>query len=279
MSITARDIQEQGFEHSRKGYDIEEVDIFLERVATEVDALTHQNQELRARLAEMAEQRAIAPAVESDSSVDGSAQLAEYEQRIAEYERRIAAYDARVEDLNRRLEEKGEDANAISAAIISAQKSADSIREEARVEGEKIYREAENKAREIVRDALSDKQQTLTELDQLKKSRDDFRQEYQQMLTRFAKEADREFAALSASESGPMLAEQVAAEERQAIDDMRAKASRHAPRQEAMLVNDAPAKPAYPTPAAATTQMPPVHRDISSFGDTADDDLDIEEID
>ena len=55
MSITAKDIQEQEFEHSRKGYDVEEVDVFLERVAVEVDAMTRQNQELRARIDELNE--------------------------------------------------------------------------------------------------------------------------------------------------------------------------------------------------------------------------------
>jgi len=279
MSITARDIQEQGFEHSRKGYDIEEVDIFLERVATEVDALTRQNQELRARLAEMANQQPVAAPVDTATSEADAARIADLEQQVVVYDQRIAGYDARVAELEQRLEQKGEDANAISAAIISAQKSADTIREEARIEGEKIYREAEGKAREIVRDALADKQQTLTELEQLKRSRDTFREEYQKMLTRFAKEAEKEFAAMATKGDGPMPAEEVVAQEKQAIDEMRANASRRAVAQEVMPIHEEPVKPTYPAPAAATTQMPPVRKDISSFGDTTDEGFDIEEID
>lgn len=293
MSITARDIQEQGFEDARKGYDKEEVDIFLERVATEVDALTRQNQELRARVAEMANRESVAaPAaaapVDDSALVAAQQQAATFQQQAADYQRRMTASDAEVASLKKQLEQKGEDASAISAAIISAQKSADTIREEARAEGEKIYREAENKAREIVRDALANKQQTLTELDHLRKSRDSFRSEYQSMLDRFSVEANKEFEDLDDGESGPMPEEEVVAQERQAIDEMRANASRKpaapapapapVPTQQTMPIQEPAVKPAYPAPAAATTQMPPVQRDMSTYGDTADD-FDVEEID
>lgn len=39
MAITCVDIMDISFSISRKGYDVDEVDVFLERVAEEVDAL------------------------------------------------------------------------------------------------------------------------------------------------------------------------------------------------------------------------------------------------
>ena len=39
MAITAADIQNVSFSIDRKGYDVDEVDVFLEHVADEVDAM------------------------------------------------------------------------------------------------------------------------------------------------------------------------------------------------------------------------------------------------
>jgi len=292
MSITAKDIQEQGFEHSRKGYDVEEVDVFLERVAVEVDALTRQNQELRARVAELSEKAANEPVASAEPQIIDSGlaeeEKASYEAQIADLQKKGSDLEAKISDLEANLARKGEDESAISAAIISAQKSADNIREEARVEGEKIYKEAENKAREIVRDALSDKQKTLTELEQLKKSRDAFQTEYKELLERFTNVADKEFAADASKAETPMDAADVAAAEKAVIAEVRSSAASSsypgasstasAPRQQAMPM------PGTKTPAAKapgfTSRMavtPGKSSDIGAFGDT--EDIDIDEID
>jgi DivIVA domain-containing protein len=62
MGITAKEIQEQGFEHSRKGYDVDEVDVFLEHVAVEVDNLNREIADLRARLEGRAGWEVLGPA-------------------------------------------------------------------------------------------------------------------------------------------------------------------------------------------------------------------------
>ena len=291
MSITAKDIQEQGFEHSRKGYDVEEVDVFLERVAVEVDALTRQNQELRARVAELSEKAANEPVASAEPQIIDSGlaeeEKASYEAQIADLQKKGSDLEAKSSDLEANPHQ-GRDESAISAAIISAQKSADNIREEARVEGEKIYKEAENKAREIVRDALSDKQKTLTELEQLKKSRDAFQTEYKELLERFTNVADKEFAADASKAETPMDAADVAAAEKAVIAEVRSSAASSsypgasstasAPRQQAMPM------PGTKTPAAKapgfTSRMavtPGKSSDIGAFGDT--EDIDIDEID
>ena len=64
MSITALDIQQQGFEHSLRGYDVEQVDVFLERVAQEVDALVTENEQLKEQLESAAAQPAADPAAQ-----------------------------------------------------------------------------------------------------------------------------------------------------------------------------------------------------------------------
>ena len=47
MAITAEDIHNQSFSIDRKGYDVDEVDVFLERVADEVDAMNKQIADLQ----------------------------------------------------------------------------------------------------------------------------------------------------------------------------------------------------------------------------------------
>jgi DivIVA domain-containing protein len=49
MAITAADIQNVSFSIDRKGYDVDEVDVFLERVADEIQAMTDQIAELKAK--------------------------------------------------------------------------------------------------------------------------------------------------------------------------------------------------------------------------------------
>lgn len=304
MSITAKDIQEQGFEHSRKGYDVEEVDVFLERVAVEVDALTRQNQELRTRVTELsdkvtaaetataeanealeaAQAAAAAPAAAEAMS---SSEKDEYENRITELHNQISDLERKANESKRKIDSleadlarKGEDENAISAAIISAQKSADNIRAEARIEGEKIYKEAESKARELVRDSLSEKQKTLTELEQLKKSRNDFQSEYKEMLVRFSAFAEKEFVdGIVSADDDPEAAEKAA------IASVRSNAATYsadeidALRQEAMPMpgtkTEAPQPPvsqtgAMPAPSASMAA------DIQSFGDTEEFDGDLD---
>ena len=50
MAITSADIQEQIFTIDRKGYNSDEVDVFLERVADEVDYLNARIKELEEEL-------------------------------------------------------------------------------------------------------------------------------------------------------------------------------------------------------------------------------------
>ena len=174
MSITAADIQNQVFEHSKHGYDVEQVDEFLSRLEMEVGTFAEQ--------------------------------LAAADAKAAELQARIAELEGKCEDYEVRINEQKQDDSVISNAIISAQRSAEAIKKEARERGEKVYRDAEAKSRDILRDALSEKQRTLEEVDRLKDSRERFRNEYLQLLQTFLKQAEQVFP-----EAGGIAAAGVAA--------------------------------------------------------------------
>ena len=53
MAITSEEIHNQSFTVDRKGYDVDEVDVFLEHVAAEIDGLNAEIDELTARIHEL----------------------------------------------------------------------------------------------------------------------------------------------------------------------------------------------------------------------------------
>ena len=81
----------------------------------------------------------------------------------------------------------------ISQVLIVAQQSADKLVAEARDNAERIRNEADQKAREVIRQALAEKQNELDEIDRLKQSREDFRAEYKKLLQHFMDDADSVF--------------------------------------------------------------------------------------
>ncbi|MGI6033277.1 MAG: DivIVA domain-containing protein [Coriobacteriales bacterium] len=230
MSITALDIQNEGFEHSLRGYDVEQVDDFLERVANEVDAMNNEIAELHEKLdaaeAELAERENAeeeeAEEEESSEEAESTQDLAaarqeefealqteaseararadKAEERLRAVEERARKAEDALEPLKEQLEEKSKLDNAISEAFISAQRSADQLIEDARAESDRIYREAEEKARQFIREALAKKGSVLNEIDALQQSADEFRGRYVSMLERFTTEARENFADMDAPE-------------------------------------------------------------------------------
>ena len=218
MTITAQDIQTVGFEHSLRGYDVEQVDEFLEHAAQEVDAMNRQIAELTGKLSaaqtelaaaretpvatpeELAEANARADraAEELDKAnakvTDALIRAEDAESKLKVALARADKAEKQVEPLRQQLAEKNKLDNAISQAFISAQRSADALKEEARAEGERIYRESEAKAREFIREALAKKASIYNEIDALQKSSDEFRQRYIAMVEDFAAQAKEKFA-------------------------------------------------------------------------------------
>jgi cell division initiation protein len=167
MAITPQDIEQQAFSAAKQGYNTEEVDDFLELLAGEVDAMLNKIADLKTRLNNTEDQLAAA-----------QAQLSE---------RRTETVVAPA------APEYGASERQISQALIVAQQAADRLVSDARENAERIRNDADAKAREIVRQALAEKQVEIDEIDRLKASREEFRAEYKNLLQHFIDDADAVF--------------------------------------------------------------------------------------
>ncbi|MGM0651730.1 MAG: DivIVA domain-containing protein [Bacillota bacterium] len=108
MSITPMDIQEKEFERAFRGYDIEDVDDFLDQIATDLEGMIRENSELKEKLSQMEEKNknyhkleetmhnAIVVAQETADEVKNNAKReAELIRREAEREAKQVVEDAR----------------------------------------------------------------------------------------------------------------------------------------------------------------------------------------
>ncbi len=168
MAITPADIQAQTFSEAKRGYDPAEVDVFLEQLASEVDAMLNKIVDLKNRLTAAEQELAFA------QSQPAPAPVAPAPTATPEYTAT---------------------ASQISAALIAAQQSADNIIAEARDNADRIRNEADAKAREVIRQALAEKQNELAEIDRLKASRMEFKAEYLKLIQHFMDDAQNEFPA------------------------------------------------------------------------------------
>lgn len=182
MAITPADIEQQTFSPSKHGYDTEEVDAFLEQISSEVDAMLQKIADLKGRLNNTEQQLAAANAqIASLEENAGATQLAAPAPVVAPTPAPAPAVDLSVSE------------RQISQVLIVAQQSADKLVAEARDNAERIRNEADQKAREVIRQALAEKQNELDEIDRLKQSREDFRGEYKKLLQHFMDDADSVF--------------------------------------------------------------------------------------
>ena len=165
MAITPADIQAQTFSEAKRGYDPGEVDDFLETISSEVEAMLNKIVDLSNRL-NAAEQELA----------DAQAQLANAPVKTVEAVPQYSATERQ-----------------ISAALIAAQQTADNITAEANENAERIRNEADAKAREVIRQALAEKQAELDEIDRLKASREEFKNEYLKLLQHFMDDAQNSF--------------------------------------------------------------------------------------
>ena len=174
MAITPADIEQQTFSPSKHGYDTEEVDAaMLQKIADLKGRLTATEQQLSAAQAQVAslEERGSAT-VAAPVPMPAADPLSASERQI-------------------------------SQVLIVAQQSADKLLSEARDNADRIRNEADAKAREVIRQALAEKQNELDEIDRLKASREEFRGEYKKLLQHFMDDAEAVFPAQTSFSSAP----------------------------------------------------------------------------
>ncbi|WP_346968578.1 DivIVA domain-containing protein [Collinsella aerofaciens] len=180
MAITPADIQAQTFSEAKRGYDPAEVDVFLETLSSEVDAMLAKIVDLKGRLTAAEQQLA-----------DTQAQLAQAQDAAAQAVPAApvaAPVAAPAPDFSAQERQ-------ISAALIAAQQTAEGIVNDANENAERIRNEADAKAREVIRQALTEKQAELEEIDRLKASREEFKAEYLKLIQHFMDDAQNSFPA------------------------------------------------------------------------------------
>lgn len=286
MAITSAEIHNQSFSIDRKGYDVDEVDVFLEHVADEIDGLNDQIAQLESQLDGSKFDGFDTPAriVEEDERSIEPAHAASND-ALAEKDARIAELEAQLDDLEAQLEEKKANDNAIAQALIIAQRSADDVVSNAKAQAADTVQDAEDEAKRIVDKAEADRQKVLDAIKKLEDDREDAREEYRALLTEFIEDANRRLNELGGSGSAQQASSYVrSVDASAAYDDVDEAPLTGATTAQAPINIDGSA--AYSTPttpgaavvAAATPTPSVVEKDLSGFGDV-DDDFEFEEID
>ena len=316
MAITSAEIHNQSFSIDRKGYDVDEVDVFLEHVADEIDGLNQQIASLQSQIGEDTFAGFDRPATFDDEvfdepepehaaeqedqpadSIDPTI-LAEKDAAIAEKDAAIAERDARIAELEKQLESKKADGNAIAQALIIAQRSADEILANAKADAAATVKDAEDEADRILDKAENDRQKVIDAIHKLEDDREEAREDYRDLLNDFITDATRKLAEIG--EKAPKAAGALASGQhgRYAthVDSEPVVKEAAATAPQAPLTvdgsdayDDAHAIPAA-VPAAAVTAASPavtgsvapvassVEKDFSGFGDAADD-FEIDDLD
>ena len=247
MALTAAEIQNVSFSIDRKGYDVDEVDVFLERVAEEVDGMNLFIADLQGQLADAQATAAAAPVADfaADETKAFAPQAVDSEQ--------VAALQAQIADLEAKLAEKNANDSAISQALIVAQRSADEVLANARAEASNIIKDADEEADRIISKAESDRMRIVDSIRSLETDRADVRAEYRDMLANFMADAQKKLAEIDG-------------------DARRANVSAQARSDANAAVNYAPVDPVRPsqTAAVAPSASGYIDKDFSGFG-AADD--------
>lgn len=312
MAITSAEIHNQSFSIDRKGYDVDEVDVFLEHVADEIDGLNQQIASLQSQIGEDTFAGFDRPATFDDEAFDEPEHAAEQDDQpadsidptiLAEKDAAIAERDARIAELEKQLESKKADGNAIAQALIIAQRSADEILANAKADAAATIKDAEDEADRILDKAENDRQKVIDAIHKLEDDREEAREDYRDLLNDFITDATRKLAEIG--EKAPKAAGALASGQhgRYAThvepEPVVKEAAATAPQAPLTVdgsdaYDDAPAipaaVPAAAVTAAAVTAASPavtgsaapvassVEKDFSGFGDAADD-FEIDDLD
>ena len=265
MAITSQDIHNQSFAIDRKGYDVDEVDVFLEHVVDEIDFLNDQIAQLQNELMqarEAAEQTAgETAAIASDTTDIDISEISDGEMAGL-----LAEKDAIIKGLEEQLADKQANDNAISQALIIAQRSADEIIVKANAQASETMQDAREEADRIINRANADKQGVVDDIHKLEDDREETREGYADLLRDFIEDASRKLNELGYDDdidSIPGIGRD--AGQVDVVYD------------EAAAVNYIPAEAAEQVTAAPVAPLAPgIEKDLSGFGDVEDDFEDVD---
>ncbi|MDO5335240.1 MAG: DivIVA domain-containing protein [Coriobacteriia bacterium] len=260
MAITSNDIATQSFNIERRGYDVDEVDVFLEKVAAEIDSMNQEISQLKSQLAEAkaaAERATAQPTVAMKPNAAKPAVVTESEK------------DKRIAELEAKLSEQTLDQSAISAALITAQKTGDEVISKAKAEAEVTRQNAEDEARRILDKANAEKGKVVEHINELNESRAAIREQYQEMLKDFIGTCTMRLTEIGGEATSGISVDAIATE---------------SAAQSAAKWDASSAAATYTTPVAEPAATPAAFRpsaaakDLSGYGD-ADDTFAFDEID
>ncbi len=192
MPITPADIQQKTFSEAKRGYMPAEVDVFLEEVSKDIEAMLRKIADLKTRLT---------AAEAKNSELQGEVEKARTEAEAARSAAAAASAPvpaaAPAEPAKPSIYTATEE--QLSAALIMAQQTADKIVADARTNADRIRADAETQARKVIRQALDEKQSELDEIERLKSSREQFRSEYMALVQKFMDAAQANFPLMGTS--------------------------------------------------------------------------------
>lgn len=280
MAITSAEIHNQSFSIDRKGYDVDEVDVFLEHVADEIDGLNQQIESLRAQLDDNAFAGFDTPANFDDEPEAEISPAEETQIMPAVSTAELEEKDARIAELESQLESKKADDNAIAQALIIAQRSADEILANAKADAAATIKDAEDEASRILDKAEADRQKVQDAIRKLEDDREDAREEYRDLLTDYINDANRKLAEIgektpsfsrsahARTNSSAVTSEFEAAPVPMTVDGSDAYGSSVFG---SALVDSSSTNMTSGAVAAAAPKPAGFEKDLSGFGDAADD--------
>ncbi len=278
MAITSADIQNQSFKIERRGYDVDEVDVFLERVASEIDEMNSEIARLRLQASEAASasRTEIIPAAPKEEDAFEPAVPAVDPALLAEK-------DAKIAELEAKLRDRKSDDTAIAQALIVAQRTADEITAKAKAEADQTRKNAEDEGMRILEKANAEKQKVIEHINELSASREMVREQYQDMLKEFIGSATQRLSEIGGEVTAGI---DIPAEllEMTTFDAASSGSSAKTP-VAPKPVQQNPAVATYTTPtvspvvsAPATPKPSAASKDFSGYGD-ADDSFSFDDVD
>ena len=260
MPLTQTDVENVSFAISKKGYDVDEVDVFLEQVAQDIAEYINTIEDLKDQLNNKQPEDKPAPTHVAPTDFDDSAELDD-----EDLQGLIAQKDELIEKLQKDLDNKTANDSAISQALIVAQRSADEIIAKANTKADATIQDAHDEADRIVTRAETEKENIMAAIAKLEEEREGSRNGYADMLRDFIEDANTKLNNLGYDDDVQAIP----------YEDIQAPASTTP----ASAEFEQPSV-GFDSPDLGQTQfaepMHVVEKDMSGFGDLAEEDDDLD---